>query len=420
MDRKTVGGMSVAAVLHDFVVEEALPGTGIGAEAFWNGLAAILRDLHEGVLVCNAQHQILLYNQTAVDLLQLTGTLGLGRSLLHFLAAEPVIHTLERLTLRVREGRHLHHEHGTTAQFVGGTKDGGVLLGGRMSVILQEPDGTDEGPPAITGYVITLADATRELAALGQRDALLREATESFRSPIANLRAVVETMADSPELGAEDRAAFEQAMQESCNALSDKLERVAGEYRNIITGSWPMSDIHSANLINLVRHRTGSGRSYTVTPTGLPQWVHADSFSVVVLLDYLIEYVYALTAIGAYDLSATSEGKWVYLDIEWQGHRQLKDKLPQDVVRAALGKVFDSLYSTGERDKFRTRLERNANGGTDIFVTHRGMEEVYSSARRDSTVWQPRARDPELEAEFMRRMMVKLGVSQEQAKAALA
>ena len=105
------------------------------------------------------------------------------------------------------------------------------------------------------------------------------------------------------------------------------------------------------------------------------------------------------------------------METDWAENRA---KIPQDFIRNTIGKVFDSLYSTGERDKFRTRLERNANGGTDIFVTHRGMEEVYSSARRDSTVWQPRARDPELEAEFMRRMMVKLGVSQEQAKAALA
>ncbi|MGX7707106.1 malate synthase G [Methylobacterium sp. Gmos1] len=45
MDRKTVGGVSVAAVLHDFVVEEALPGTGITPEAFWSGLSAIVRDL---------------------------------------------------------------------------------------------------------------------------------------------------------------------------------------------------------------------------------------------------------------------------------------------------------------------------------------------------------------------------------------
>ncbi len=45
MDRKTIGGLSVARVLHDFVVEEALPGTGIAPEAFWSGLSAILRDL---------------------------------------------------------------------------------------------------------------------------------------------------------------------------------------------------------------------------------------------------------------------------------------------------------------------------------------------------------------------------------------
>ena len=105
------------------------------------------------------------------------------------------------------------------------------------------------------------------------------------------------------------------------------------------------------------------------------------------------------------------------LETDWAENRA---KLPQDVVRAALGKVFDSLYSTGERDKFRTRLERNANGGTDIFISHRGMIEVYTNTQKDQTVWQPRAADPELETEFLRRLMVKLGVSQEQSQAVAA
>lgn len=103
------------------------------------------------------------------------------------------------------------------------------------------------------------------------------------------------------------------------------------------------------------------------------------------------------------------------METDWAENRA---KIPQDFIRSTIGKVFDSLYSTGERDKFRTRLERGSNGTTEIYISHRGMEEVYSSAQKDATVWQPRASDPELETEFLRRLMVKLGASAEQAKVA--
>ena len=100
-------------------------------------------------------------------------------------------------------------------------------------------------------------------------------------------------------------------------------------------------------------------------------------------------------------------------------------KLPQDFIRSTLGKVLESLYSTGERDKFRTRLERRPDGGTEIFISHRGMVEILTgvkagSASGDSTMWQPRPADPELEAEFLRRLMVKLGVTQEQSRTLVA
>ena len=101
-------------------------------------------------------------------------------------------------------------------------------------------------------------------------------------------------------------------------------------------------------------------------------------------------------------------------------------KLPQDFIRNTIGKIFDSLYSTGERDKFRTRLERRPDGGTEIYVSHRGMTEVVTGnaaskpSGGDGTIWQPRPADPELEAEFLRRMMVKLGVTQEQSKVLIA
>ena len=114
---------------------------------------------------------------------------------------------------------------------------------------------------------------------------------------------------------------------------------------------------------------------------------------------------------------ATDQANIGIMETDWAENRA---KIPQDFIRSTLGKVLDSLYSTGERDKFRTRMERNAEGGTEIYVSHRGMIEVFNSSSKDSTVWQPRPADPELETEFLRRLMVKLGVSQEQAKAVAA
>lgn len=101
------------------------------------------------------------------------------------------------------------------------------------------------------------------------------------------------------------------------------------------------------------------------------------------------------------------------METDWAENRA---KIPQDAIRGFLGKIFDSAYSTAERDRFRTRLERSPTGGTEIYVSHRGMIEVYANRERDQTVWQPRPADPELETEMLRRLMVKLGVSEQQSQ----
>ena len=100
------------------------------------------------------------------------------------------------------------------------------------------------------------------------------------------------------------------------------------------------------------------------------------------------------------------------LETEWAENRA---KLPQDFLRRTLGKIMDGMYSTGERDKYRTRVESLTPDTTEISITHRGMMEVYGDLTKTSIVWQPRPSDPSLEAEFLRRLMIKLGSSAEQA-----
>ncbi len=105
------------------------------------------------------------------------------------------------------------------------------------------------------------------------------------------------------------------------------------------------------------------------------------------------------------------------METEWAENRA---NIPDSWMRRALGGLLEQAHSTPERDKYRTRLERTPAGGTEVYISHRGMMEVYVTEARAQTMWQPRAPDPELEVEFLRRLMVRLGTPEEKAKAMLA
>jgi outer membrane protein assembly factor BamC len=104
------------------------------------------------------------------------------------------------------------------------------------------------------------------------------------------------------------------------------------------------------------------------------------------------------------------------METDWAENRA---KLPMDVIRRTLGRVLNTLYSTGELDKFRTRVERTP-AGTEVYISHRGMEEVYTGREKDETRWQPRAIDPQLEAEMLSRLMAHLGRKADESQAAVA
>ena len=105
------------------------------------------------------------------------------------------------------------------------------------------------------------------------------------------------------------------------------------------------------------------------------------------------------------------------METEWAEN---KAKLPQDIIRRTLGSLIDGLYSTSERDKFRLRVERNPKGESEIYITHRGMQEQLVGSQKERTMWTARPTDPELEAEFLSRLMVRLGTPADVAKKALA
>lgn len=99
------------------------------------------------------------------------------------------------------------------------------------------------------------------------------------------------------------------------------------------------------------------------------------------------------------------------IETDWAENRA---KIPEGWIRRALGAIIDQVFDSGERERFRTRLER-VGDRTEIYVSHQHMEETPTA---DGTTfkWVFGQEDPGLNAAMLARMMVFLGTDVDRAQ----
>lgn len=273
-------------------------------------LEVILVDLSEGVLVCNLNHQLLLYNQTVTHLFDSQEAIGLGRPLFALVAPEPVKHTLELLEHKRQAG----HPGGVgTLPFLCPTADGKRLLEGHMGLIL-DADGK------ASAYVLTFADMSGRIEELADAGLVRRAFTRDLRRPVANLRLAAETLeAHRKSMTVEQRDAFESVVFAESKALSDKIEELAGVYRGHALGRWPMAELSAADLLSFLDRQLRAAGGPSVTLVGMPQWLHADHYLLYLLLARLSKKLAERFGVSGLDAETKLAGKRVYLDLIWTG-----------------------------------------------------------------------------------------------------
>ena len=244
-------------------------------------LAAILNDLTEGVVVCNSRHQVVLYNHLALRLLHVAGEIGLGRPLLGLVMADPILHVFDQLS---------HHSEGQGMPFVTATPDGRALLQGRMTLV--QTDGQ------VQGYAISFVDSTDSIQALSRRDALLRQCVDLLEAAAERLRTLAGDMGAQSEMAA--------------------ARQVAADFRALLTAWWPMTDLHSPDLVVLVIRRLGDA-GLRVVQTGLPLSLKGDSHTLVAALEALIRHLASGSGVTAFDIEALSDDGLGWLCLAWEG-----------------------------------------------------------------------------------------------------
>ena len=298
---------------------EAIAGATQRAEEQKSWLEAILLDLTEGIVVCNLEHRILLYNQAAARILNMRDALGLGRSLFGLLTGEPILQTLELLQ---QAGQAAAGKTGPDAaeraseqqshRFVCATVDVGTLLETRLSLVRQ-PSG------AASGYVLSFADIGPQIENLALRDAILRETMVEWRRPLANLRAAAETLFANPALKDADRTAFEEIIAKEVENLNDRFLEASRRYERLTAGPWPMSDIHSLDLFRVLQRHLSESDGIELTLVGMPLWLQADSHSLILALEHLIRAVANYTGKSAFDIEALPGENYGYVEVAWEG-----------------------------------------------------------------------------------------------------
>ncbi len=297
-------------------------------------LETVLRELSEGVLVCDGAARVLLYNPTAVKLLPNREALGLGRSLYDLWTRAPIESTLQLLNYRQQNASDGNPD--ADAEFVCATVDDETMFHCRMSLL---PGAGDRG----AAFVITFRDVTQQV-----ERSLIKTRTEDLRRPLANLRAAAENVMNFPDMDGGQREAFQRVIVEESERLSQRLQDLTFELRNLYASRWPMNDVYSADLIGSVVHHMEQRDGLRVKMIGMPLWLNVDNHSIMLLLEYLLEQLHAHGFSDTFEIECLLGNRRVYLDTIWSGKPMSTDQLEswlnehvQDLVGATtVGEVL--------------------------------------------------------------------------------
>lgn len=281
-----------------------------------NTLAALMAKLTQGVLVCNPEGRILLYNQRALVLLEgparATGGgdwIGLGRSIFGIVDENLINHALDIVRHQLAERK----EQGLLVPFIV-ARPGGRLLSTHLVPILDAAED-------LRGYILTLEDVTRRIGSESRRGTLLQALTEGQRSPIAGIRAAIETVLSFPDLDERSRIQFLEVVRDEVLKISQHLDGIEAEYADELKFRWPLEEMLGSDFLAMVerRLRDAHGVQLEVSAPVEPVWLRVDSYALGQCFVFLVDQLQQWCRAANLRLTLEQRRSLAALQLEWDG-----------------------------------------------------------------------------------------------------
>jgi DNA polymerase III subunit epsilon len=277
-----------------------------------NRLAALMSELAEGVVVCNAEGTILLYNEQARALFATAHAgsrqppVGLGRSLFGLIDRAQVAHAVHKMERSLERGERLPR-----ARFVSANR------AGRLLKVQAAPFLDADARRA--GMVFTLEDVTPLLERESQRRSLLQILAARIRASAANMRAAAENLAAWPEMEAQRRAQFIDIVVAESRTLSATINEALSQYADALKAGLALEDMRADDLLDFARARIEDllGVAARASPAGQDVWLRVDSYALVQALVHFAGRLRDECDVRAVELQARPADGFVHLDLGW-------------------------------------------------------------------------------------------------------
>ncbi|HSG77673.1 MAG TPA: exonuclease domain-containing protein [Burkholderiales bacterium] len=326
-----------------------------------NRLAALMSELVEGVLVCNAEGRIMLYNEQARALLRndaspaAAAPVGLGRSIFTLIDREQVAHAIEKLEQSRQRG-------------AAAPRTRFVAPAGPARLVKFEAAPYRGAGGELAGIVFTLSDVTGLLEREAQHLATLQSIATHARAPVANIRAAAENLARYPDMEAERQRRFVDIVVDESQTLSHSIRRALQTYGEALKASLILEDMQALDLLRVAegRIRALAGVEAALEPIDESLWLTVDSFSFVHALCFLAARLKEDYGVHRIRFAARAAERFVELDLGWRGAVVGHDALTQwesEPLRAGAQESPLTLRDVIERHGGELWLQREGPAG---------------------------------------------------------
>ncbi len=283
-----------------------------------NILAAVMSELSEGILICNADGQIILYNKKARHLFESGSNgkseqkvqnvlVGIGRSVFGIIEKKLLVHALDEIAEGLKE------EDKNVSSFITVSREDKLLRAEVVPVLNHLKK--------FTGFILILEDITEQLENESRFDTLLLSFTRGVRASIAGIRSAVEVVLEYPDIKKEQFNEFAGIIHRESITLGNMIDETFFNYFCRFNSMWPLVKMSAEDFVESVKNRAEKnlGLDIHYVKPGLPCWIKVDTYSMITAFMFLLEELKNETGQQEFRFDIDTNNKFVMIDIAWEG-----------------------------------------------------------------------------------------------------